>query len=158
MRPNFELLRDAFAIIDGIPKRAFDLDMWRTKGAGPSCGTIACAGGWLAMHPAMNERGLKPAEWNGQPMCESATYRQYGFTALRQFFQLNHLEGDLFEGHGCGYKDSELSGEQIKGMSGKKLFKRRVLRLFQEYDEPFDPKVGRGLLLDARHHRSNLLY
>jgi hypothetical protein len=147
-RPNFELLRDAFAIIDGIPKKAFDLDSWVSKDAGKSCGTIACAGGWLAMHPTMNKAGLLP-DWGGTPM--TANHERYGFGALQQVFSLyGSREVDMFEAHGFGYKDHELTEEQLERFPDKKLWKRRVLRLFQEYNEPFDPKVGRGLMLDAR--------
>ncbi|TSP14014.1 hypothetical protein [Cupriavidus campinensis] len=49
---NFERLREAYAIIDGIPQEAFDLDAVVTKSDGNlKCGTIACAAGWLMIHP-----------------------------------------------------------------------------------------------------------
>jgi hypothetical protein len=155
-RPNFELLRDAFAIIDGIPNKAFKLDSWRENGDGPACGTIACAGGWLAMHPTMNQAGLR-ADAEGTPVTTATKPfsdwpLRWGFGALQEVFGLHGSgEVNLFEAHGFGYKDSELSDEQVEKLSGKRLWKRRVLRLFQEYDEPFNPKVGRGLMLSARN-------
>lgn len=143
-RPNFELLRDAFAILDGIPDSAIDLWTWRQKGHEAACGTIACAAGWLAMHPSMNERGLRArSSFDGTPETESAS----GFSALREFFRLDFDSQNIFEGKGFGYKDRELGG-RIDDLSEKQLWKRRVLRLFQEYNEPFDPKVGEGLHLD----------
>jgi hypothetical protein len=146
MRPNFERLRDAFAIIDGIPKKAFDLDMWVSqRGKNKSCGTIACAAGWLAMHPKMNGFGLTNS-MGGAPEFKGLT----SFAALREFFHLNYREGDLFEAAGSGYADNELPKHVRVALSDKQLWKRRVLRLFQAYNEPFDPKVGEGLLLDVR--------
>jgi hypothetical protein len=112
-----------------------------------SCGTIACAGGWLAMHPVMNQAGLSASE-GGSPRTDKT---DWGFGALREVFNLQPGEEELFEAHGTGYKDEELTEKQITAMSGKRLWKRRVLRLFQEYNEPFDPTAGRGLMLRARN-------
>jgi hypothetical protein len=45
-RPNFKRLRDAFAILDGIPDKVFDLDAWTVRqGDSLSCG--AEQDGWL---------------------------------------------------------------------------------------------------------------
>jgi hypothetical protein len=65
---NFELLKEAYAIIDGIPKRRFDLDRLAVpKRPGKhsdeqplraECGSVACAMGWLAMHPLFRAMGL----------------------------------------------------------------------------------------------------
>ncbi|KVH64446.1 hypothetical protein WS89_03960 [Burkholderia sp. MSMB1072] len=59
MKPNFELLKDAYEIIDGIPPRNFNLDTWRKHDDGATCGTIACAAGWLTLHPKFQNLGLK---------------------------------------------------------------------------------------------------
>ncbi|MPQ56376.1 hypothetical protein [Duganella sp. FT27W] len=51
-KPNFELLKDAYAIIYGIPAEVIDLDsIIKSRGDSLSCGTVACAFGWLGMHP-----------------------------------------------------------------------------------------------------------
>jgi hypothetical protein len=67
---NFELLKEAYAIIDGIPKRRFNLNRLAVpkqidgnhhRAGQPlraECGSIACAIGWLAMHPTFNAMGL----------------------------------------------------------------------------------------------------
>ncbi|GAC1605787.1 MAG: hypothetical protein NVS3B3_04320 [Aquirhabdus sp.] len=61
--PNFELLKDAYAIIDGIPEKQFDLETFVKKGSNkPTCCTIACALGYLAMHPQFNALGLTISE------------------------------------------------------------------------------------------------
>lgn len=54
-------LREAHAIIDGIPDVQFDLHDFskNDKKVNPhKCGTIACAGGWLAAHPYFKKFGL----------------------------------------------------------------------------------------------------
>lgn len=60
---NIELLREAYAIIDGIPDNRFNLrDFAKNVDAKPispsRCGTVACAAGWLAMHPTFKAMGL----------------------------------------------------------------------------------------------------
>lgn len=57
-QPNFTLLREAYAIIGGIPEEKVDL--WRVIDMGESlgCGTIACAAGWLSQHPTFKALGL----------------------------------------------------------------------------------------------------
>lgn len=64
--PNFELLKDAYEIISGIPDDNLALNRWRTKDQGSSCGTIACAAGWLTLHPKFQALGLgvKHTEWD----------------------------------------------------------------------------------------------
>lgn len=54
-----ELLKDAFAIIDGIPDEliAFGPPR-RLKGISLDNGTVCSPEGWLAQHPAFIERGL----------------------------------------------------------------------------------------------------
>lgn len=57
--PNYELLKDAYAILGGIPDKAINLDYIRQKqGRTLSCGTISCGIGWLASHPTFKKMGL----------------------------------------------------------------------------------------------------
>jgi|GEM_PF-1759375 len=59
MTPKYELLKDAYAIIDGIPDKVVNLNhVVSEKGESLDCGTIACAAGWLGMHPKFNKLGL----------------------------------------------------------------------------------------------------
>lgn len=58
---KIKLLRQAYAIIDGIPDNRINLDVicrGPEKGNAGHCGTIACAAGWLAMHPKFIKRGM----------------------------------------------------------------------------------------------------
>lgn len=59
-QPKFELLKEAYAIIGGIPAKAINLDaILSEKGESLSCGTIACGIGWLSLHPKFQAYGLK---------------------------------------------------------------------------------------------------
>jgi hypothetical protein len=55
-----------YAIFDGIPEDRIDLKAWlTTRAPKPTCGTIACGGGFLALHPRGKELGLrlKSIQW-----------------------------------------------------------------------------------------------
>jgi hypothetical protein len=59
-KPNFELLKEAYSIIGGIPEDLIDLDkIVSTKGESLSCETICCAFGWLGFHPTFKALGLE---------------------------------------------------------------------------------------------------
>lgn len=57
--PSIERLKDAYAIIDGIPEEAICLDAPRTA-SGPALdrGTICSPAGWLVQHPLFAPFGL----------------------------------------------------------------------------------------------------
>ena len=57
--PNYELLKEAYAIIDGIPADRFNLSQFSNEHNNPhDCNTIACAAGWLGMHPKFKALGM----------------------------------------------------------------------------------------------------
>jgi hypothetical protein len=92
-------LRAAYAIIDGIPETRIDLDTWRRDSGKITCGTIACAAGWLALHPDMQAMGLS-ALLNGGPAYQGLE----GFGALAQFFGIDTATaGHLFSYMGSYY-------------------------------------------------------
>lgn len=60
---NLELLREAYAIIDGVPAHRMDLSFVSYNSSGDPtsihhCGTIGCAIGLLAMHPRFQALGM----------------------------------------------------------------------------------------------------
>lgn len=56
---NVELLREAYAIFDGIPAERVNLSVIASGSTNPaSCRTVACGMGWLGMHPTFNSLGL----------------------------------------------------------------------------------------------------
>lgn len=92
--PNYELLKQAYAIIDGIPETAIALGGIRTKeGATLAEGTVCSPEGWLALHPTFNEHGLtmsadgKELRFNGEADSGAVTNstrwstRMYGFVS-----------------------------------------------------------------------------
>lgn len=58
-KPNFELLKDGYAIVGGIPDDKIDLAfVLDERGPTLDCGTICCAAGWLALHPRFQKLGV----------------------------------------------------------------------------------------------------
>lgn len=71
--PDYELLKDAHAIIDGIPDAAIAFGKpCAARGRGLDDGTVCSPEGWLALHPTFTALGLAmPAddlalEYNGE--------------------------------------------------------------------------------------------
>jgi len=66
--PDLELLKDAFAIIAGIPADAVTLDWNRNKeGEALDKGSVHHPARWLSLHPGFQERGLS-ASANGKQL------------------------------------------------------------------------------------------
>jgi hypothetical protein len=127
---NYELLRDWYAIMDGIPDDLINLDsVIKQKGRSLSCGTIACAGGWMALHPTFAER-LKPTVtklpgghtcvlWLGQQADPDNV-----FEAMADLFGITYEESGLLFGIvGYGYNEPRFA---VSG-NHKKLWQRRVI-------------------------------
>lgn len=57
--PDYELLRDSHAIIDGIPDKAVSFGVpCALRGPALDDGTVCSPEGWLALHPTFNALGL----------------------------------------------------------------------------------------------------
>lgn len=87
--PNYELLKDAYAIIGGIPNNVVYLNVIeRQRGASLDCGTICCGMGWLSHHPQFQQLGLAPAprtygslRWKGRTVrYDEAAARLFGIS------------------------------------------------------------------------------
>lgn len=74
---NVDLLKEAYAVIDGVPDERLDLSDWK-------CGTVACAGGWLCQYPPFSANGLRPSN-GGTPSFNGVS----GYLALVRFFGLS---------------------------------------------------------------------
>jgi hypothetical protein len=89
---NVELLDRAIDIIAGLAEEQVDLSAWRSgcfeSAQEVTCGTICCAGGWLALNPEMQALGLTHDD-NGSPMLDGCS----GYSALAQLFDLSYGEG-----------------------------------------------------------------
>lgn len=136
--PDFELLKDAYAIIDGIPETAIDLDRLQTaKGEALDKGTICSPAGWLAQHPKFMELGLSLSE-DGKQLCLNGQPAQPGTESeiLAQIFGLSPAEAQ----HLFGTRDTYSLGDD-SGLSDKRLWLREVrefLKQHHEIDEHFE--------------------
>ena len=88
IKPNFKLLRDAYAIFDGIPEQKINLGSILTKrGVSTECGTIACGMGFLALHPQFQAMGLEMpgGEKVGSGLLYKNDYIFYSDAAVKVF-------------------------------------------------------------------------
>lgn len=124
---NYSLLRDAYAIIDGIPEDRFDLRQWWSSR--PSCGTVATVVGWLALHPQMQALGLHPDE-AGAPKLNGFTD---GYQSLAYLFGLTYGEALLLFTGGIHAKDKM----RFRGLPNhKELWLYRVREFLKSKGEP----------------------
>lgn len=141
LKPNYELLRDAYAIIDGIPPRKIDLDaIQESKGESLTCGTICCAAGWLALHPQFQALGLNmthdpahffhPRAWvtfNGND--HDGDYA----AVMSRVFRITDDEAvELF---GCA-GESPYDHSMRRNATDKSLFLNRVRSFLKEKGQP----------------------
>ena len=104
---NVTRLKQAIAIIEAVPDEQLNLKTWQrsyngvdyiSANAQATCGTIACAAGWLALHPEMHAQRLSAGN-GGLPVYqnEDGLYSTQ-FRALARFFDLSVYEANrLFE-------------------------------------------------------------
>jgi hypothetical protein len=137
-QPNFELLKEAYAIIGGIPARqlqlhsivaesdeSFNSNDSKTK----HCGTIACGIGWLGLHPEFQRRGLKVNKhgdtfFNGAGM----SYPQ----AASKLFGIDYDTAlDMFSARGDSPDDTEASEK----LSDKQLLQFRIRNFLRKHGQ-----------------------
>ena len=121
--PNLELLREAAAIIDGIPAKRFNLNSAHNGHDEPhDCGTVACAIGWLGMHPKFQAIGLRTSRvtWPGNVMWQGVDTDC--FIAAMELFGLSYVEArNTFGPHSA------------RGGGHKTEFRSRVVKLLESY-------------------------
>lgn len=85
LTPKIDLLKEAYAIIEGIPPEAINLGQWKTKeGETLEQGTVCCPATWLTQHPQFQELGLYE-DGRGRP-----AYGPYrGYAALGTLFRID---------------------------------------------------------------------
>jgi hypothetical protein len=123
--PNFELLKDAYEIVDGIPAENFYLNQWRMRDEGLSCGTIACAAGWLTLHPKFQALGLE----YGKTANDSTQIKYRGvihMSALAQFFGISVSDAEGIFGVVSSFQPVR---------SHKALFLRRLYNFLREHGQ-----------------------
>ncbi|HXP50985.1 MAG TPA: hypothetical protein VN922_13585 [Bacteroidia bacterium] len=119
---NKKRLIKAYSILKTIPQGNLDLRTWKAPGYSikPTCNTIACAAGWLSMHPDFAGEGLISAT-NGTPFYETPTgkFKYFGYDAMAKFL-------------GISEKDSERLFQPNLNRDNRND-KRTVLRRFQRF-------------------------
>ncbi|MDY7537559.1 hypothetical protein RGU72_04740 [Undibacterium sp. 5I1] len=128
--PNFELLKDAYAIISGIPESQIDLgSITKNDCTEASCNTIACAAGYLAMHPQFNALGLSIGVHGGLAY-QNQNYGDFT-TPLSQVFNLTERQAmNLFSYVGGSGYDAEIGAS-----SDKTRWQKRVEAFLNYYDQ-----------------------
>jgi hypothetical protein len=85
---NLELFNRAVEIIAAIPEKQINLRLWLSHSFDENCGTICCAGGWLARHPEMQAQGLYCGAY-GAPSCKGPNGMIFTeYYALAFFFDM----------------------------------------------------------------------
>lgn len=126
--PNFELLKDAYAIIGGIPERAINLDMIElAKGESLGCGTVCCAAGWLGNHPQFQKLGLYNTGL-GTTMRLGGSVVSYQ-DAMAEIFDISEYEAEDMFCSVCSLKDER------SGKSHKQIWLQRVRDYLQQHGQ-----------------------
>ncbi|MEB0029156.1 hypothetical protein QN372_00185 [Undibacterium sp. RTI2.1] len=129
--PNFELLKDAYAIISGIPESQIDLgSITKNDCTEASCSTIACAAGYLAMHPQFNALGLSIGG-KGELVYKNRINWNY-IDPLSSIFGLTEKDATNLFSHVDG---SRYDAEILDASSDKALWLKRVEAFLKENDQ-----------------------
>ena len=140
MTINFDLLRKAAAIIEGIPNRNFNLNTVMSNHGSRKpeenfCGSIGCVIGWLAMHPEFKELGLELKEYDDR-CSPGVTYKgdpvDYRRAASLVFGVSDTNARELFCGHGGSYFDPPRAFQ----ISSKTIFRNRMVRFLKQAGQP----------------------
>jgi hypothetical protein len=90
---HHERLIEAIKVLKEVYEKnlAFDYTDWGEASDSHTCETVACAGGYLALHKPFNKQGLRPK----QRFCLTPLYGDYiGIGALAKFFDIDHEDAD----------------------------------------------------------------
>lgn len=130
--PDFELLKDAYAIIDGIPETAIALDRLQTaKGESLDKGTICSPAGWLAQQPKFRELGLWLSEDGTQLVLNGEeSDKESPAPIMARLFSLEQSDADRLFADRYTYTLGDDSG-----LSDKRLWLREVREFLKEHGQ-----------------------
>jgi len=130
--PDFELLKDAYAIIDGIPETAIDLDQLQSaRGETLEQGTICSPAGWLAQHPSMRDRGLSLSDDGSQLLLNGESAGDASpAQIMAQLFRLHPADAERLFGDRNTYTLGDDSG-----LSDKRLWLHEVRDFLKEHNQ-----------------------
>lgn len=135
---NVPRFKRAIEIIEALPDSQLNLKTWQKSyerekyiisSEQATCGTIACAAGWLALHPEMQAQGLS-AGYCGQPIYRDGDARAIQFNALQLFFDIRDVDADwLFESRTV----YEHSGDRAQ-LTDKQIWLQRAKNFLSGYE------------------------
>lgn len=135
--PNFELLKDAYAVIDGIPETAIDLDkLVSARGETLEHGTVCSPAGWLAQHPKFIELGLSLSEDDSRLLLDGEPVDDSPAAVLARVFGLQPADAE----HLFSDRNTYTLGDD-SGLSDKRLWLREMrdfLKQHGQLDEAFE--------------------
>jgi hypothetical protein len=114
---NIDRFKRAIEIIEEKPDSQVMLKVWQQSNSvshysyisskqEATCGTIACAAGWLALDPEMQAQGLKSG-YGGQPEFHfRGEICGVSFRALGLFFDILDIDADKLFGPRVGWEES----------------------------------------------------
>jgi hypothetical protein len=137
---DFNYLRDIAAIVDGIPDKHFNLDVYANSMLvlhglkQPTCGTIGCAVGWLSRHP-----DLAPPHLHGchGPWRVAAVDRISGVKVLTTSWEDVELRSEVNR-----IFDSITDYHEEK-LPHKTIFARRVIKFLDDHQQPVSDEYRR---------------
>ncbi|OWW20562.1 hypothetical protein AYR66_14755 [Noviherbaspirillum denitrificans] len=128
--PDFELIKDAYAIIDGIPETAIDLDqLVSARGETLEHGTVCSPAGWLAQHPAFNAAGLTLSDDDSRLQLSGEEPRDPA-AILAQVFRLQPMDARHLFADRMTYTLGDDSG-----LSDKRLWLREVREFLKQHGQ-----------------------
>jgi hypothetical protein len=131
--PNFELLKDAYQIIEGVPTENVDMSSWFSQYRGLSAATNASPAGWLALHPTMNASGLH-AGANGVRLVRTPTHKHYenSWVALGLFFGIGMDDVVFLFSPRNNFEDGDVFGD-TGHFTDKTLFLARLRHFLKRH-------------------------
>jgi hypothetical protein len=122
---NIPRFKRAIEIIEGTPDNQVNLKFWQhsivssdpatryiSSKKDATCGTIACAAGWLALDPWMQEQGLWSG-YGGEPRYKEDCYFFNSFEALGRFFSIPEFDAELLFSPRTIFEYSDLTDKQV---------------------------------------------
>lgn len=130
---TIERLRIAYRFIEGIPDAALRLDAIQMRGKqGTTCGTIACAAGWLTHSPEFKELGLSLPHFQGSGYIGgNLVYKGQSMSWFGAMALVLDADAGLVEDLFCSRVGDEYGFEG----TDKALWVRRIELLFKECGE-----------------------
>ena len=133
MTPRYDLLKELYAIIDGIPEKRFNLHSVIRDDCEPNpCDTVACAAGWAAMHPLFKAKGLGLTKRGGLTYEGEHYFFPY---PVAQAFGLTTNEAYNIFGQNGACLSLAYDYESTADFSDKKLFLHRVREFLKQHGQ-----------------------